>query len=462
MEVFLRSKLGNKFPQGKQDRNKSSMFDIYQTIYRRQLNENVTEEFKELRRYSNAWYDLRQNQDAKEWEDIREFSKFHDISSWYPFILYIFNETDMANVENQENWLLFLRIVESCMVRNAICYGKNSFYVKHRHLPFFEKIRKWENFDVEKFIKYLGERNQIWPNDERVFRAFRNQKETDNATQRYILYRIERLKQHNDPTVCVNMDPDQFSLEHIMPKRWEDHWWIPVSNTEERWEYSSIFRSKYKEEHPNWFDNPSVDGLIENTSNLRSVLEVAQQRKALLNSVGNLTIIGKGVNNRLGNLGFERKKAVYRGSGLHVNRELSEWDVWDVDQILERERILFGNFRTIWPHWSDLMMATTSAPVIRKNDGDKLLEQWGQVLFVTYDGVVVLENVCTEDSRVRGVVGGSNQNVSKDMILFAVRAVGSLTDPVCELGIRVRDAVRRQNLSNIAVQIEFKENSGSR
>jgi hypothetical protein len=91
----------------------------------------------------------------------------------------------------------------------------------------------------------------------------------------------------------VSSDVHKITLEHILPQ-----------NPNESWNDS--FSSK--DEHSSW-----------------------------VNTIGNLTLIEKTINKKIGNVGFSEKKAeAYQKSKLALNAQISEYDVWDITTIKDR------------------------------------------------------------------------------------------------------------------------------
>ena len=431
MEAFLRAKLGNSYPSDKRrDRVKPNMFDIYQLRYRSSSEDSVIAEFEELKKYSDMWYDLHRNTDAKIYRNIQALAQLFDISEWFPFIMYVCSETDIR--DNENDLRLFFLAIESYITRRAICFGRNNLYLYNNHLQFFDQIKSWNKFDVLKFVERMGEikdnqGNSLWPSDRYVERKFNNTSSTDNLTQRYILYRIALRMQREDPTAAISVGLEQFSLEHIMPRNWERDWQLPETSAGRLWYFDDIFMRKYKVDNPNWVDNPSENGLVESTDGLKGVLNLAKERKALLHSMGNLTIIGRRLNSRLGSTTFERKKRVYEKSALNLNREIAKEESWDVEQIKDRERRIFGYFREIWPQWDALRKETNKGvPPIHITKGDELLRAWRQICLSTYDGEVTLSDVGTDQYYITGKSQGCEQRIHKEDVLFAFPAAVDL------------------------------------
>jgi hypothetical protein len=80
------------------------------------------------------------------------------------------------------------------------------------------------------------------------------------------------------------------------------------------------------------------------------VYNLAVARDGLLESIGNLTLVTRELNSKLGNRTFPKKKeALSKHSILKLNQEICEADVWEVNEIYERAEGLIAIFCEIWP-----------------------------------------------------------------------------------------------------------------
>ena len=91
---------------------------------------------------------------------------------------------------------------------------------------------------------------------------------------------------------------------------------------------------------------PSPDGLVDET--YKNAYNLAIVRDAFLESIGNLTLVNKALNSRLGNRPFDEKKKALKDSSLILNREIREKKYWDINEIDARSQKLIEDVRQIW------------------------------------------------------------------------------------------------------------------
>lgn len=116
---------------------------------------------------------------------------------------------------------------------------------------------------------------------------------------------------HQNPIYGI----DEYDLEHIMPTAWMDNWDIQVDDNEHR-----------------------------------------EQRNIAIRTIGNLTILRKGLNRSIKNASWDIKKLGQNGKkglnfyceGLETFSEYLEKTKWDEDEILNRSKELLNNFISVW------------------------------------------------------------------------------------------------------------------
>ena len=105
--------------------------------------------------------------------------------------------------------------------------------------------------------------------------------------------------------------PDGLSVEHVMPQKWETNWPLVT-----------------------------VDA------------EIVANRKRLLHSIGNLTLVTQNFNSALSNEAFSVKRSeIVTTSLLTLNayfQKFGDKDVWDEQQITMRAKELFPLALKIW------------------------------------------------------------------------------------------------------------------
>ena len=346
---FLMAKLG--------EQNVTPLFNVYQ----RELagTGGVEHELFELRRYSEVYQEMKDCSLDSEIGQAMSFYRTFEITTLHPFILFVINEVGLSGSDLG----LVLQILESYTLRRLLCIPSSA--TRNYTKLFSRLIRHFQErpFDVGSFINLLsGERADAtrWPSNDEVDKTFRLQSFIMNSMAiRYVLYRIEIAKQNENrllETNILNFDR-MLSLEHIMPERWQNTWSLPLATEEEdspsfdcteKILYEELFNSHYRENNPEWQNEPSEEELADES--YRSAFLVAILRRLNLNSIGNLTLLTGALNSSLSNRPFsEKKSGLFQNSLLVLNREICEYDTWDIPQIQQRTKDLCEYFYSIWP-----------------------------------------------------------------------------------------------------------------
>ena len=102
----------------------------------------------------------------------------------------------------------------------------------------------------------------------------------------------------------------KLQIEHLMPREWREHWPLP---------HSSI---------------AAIEG-----------------RNAVLQTIGNLTLLTEALNPSVSNGPWKVKcKAILEHSALSLNRRLAEVADWNENSIRQRSIALLEAVEQIWPH----------------------------------------------------------------------------------------------------------------
>jgi hypothetical protein len=112
----------------------------------------------------------------------------------------------------------------------------------------------------------------------------------------------------------VRSVPRKLTIEHLMPREWEKHWPIIVSAESEG-----------------------------------SQEDRAELRKALIETIGNLSLLTKSLNPSVSNGAWSKKRPeILKHSALNLNRSLPE--SWSEESILARTQSLLSVALKIWPY----------------------------------------------------------------------------------------------------------------
>ena len=350
---FLMAKLGEP--------KVTPLFNVYQRRLAR--TEEVAHELSELKRYSEVYEEMIDCSPNSEIGQAMAFYKTFEITTLHPFILFLINELRVSG----SNLSGVFKILESYTMRRVVCGTSRTQSYTKLVSSLIQKMRG-RPFDLGHFINLLADERANatrWPKDYEVAMYLKRLGYMDNRRDiRYVLYRIELKKREGNQSLETNelVFDHRLSLEHIMPEAWQNTWHLPLA-TEENGEpsfdydasdcdvsilYENLFHSEYRENNSLWQTEPSEDGLAEESHG--SAFSVANRRRDILQSIGNLTLVTGSLNSSLSNRPFSEKTArLFQNSLLVLNREICENNCWDIPQIDQRATDLLDYFRSIWP-----------------------------------------------------------------------------------------------------------------
>lgn len=394
LQHFLMAKLGTE--------DVKPEFNTYQRRYTKNLKASIEHEFAELKRYSDTYTKMTNCSDDSDIGKRIKFYQTFNLTTLHPFILFVIHEVGVSGDELAR----IFDILESYTLRRMLCCGGRRGLVRF-NIFFSQAIKELKNdFSLKKFIKFLDRQHSdthkypaneeippalhthyeadstLFPDDSTIvfpnnqtFRAALQGRWGDTAGAlrkrliRYVLYRIEQMKQNRDPySEPVIIFGDELTLEHVLPQAWKGKWDLPISKASITYDetgsnpkisvnrelgvdsvlYADLFTSDYQKKNTNWKTKPSRDGLA--SESYLDAFNLALARDHCLESVGNLTLITGKLNSRLGNATFpERREALREHSILKLNSEICEQDAWDVNEIQERAERLIDDVYQIWP-----------------------------------------------------------------------------------------------------------------
>ena len=230
-----------------------------------------------------------------------------------PYILYI-----LKNVEDVKEKEQILSLVENFIMRRFICKFSSKGYNKlfatlHKEGHSTETLKKWMGKNIG-----INEPSSGFPQNEKLLESFKDFS-PNNETAKIILYFIESHLHSKD--IVIPLKPfSNYSLEHIMPKKWETHWPLP-----------------------------------QDVDKMRKI-----ERKNKIGLLGNMTILPQSLNSRLSNKNWQNKKAGTNGyPGLKVcakgvksfddeEGKYLKSEKWDENTIDDRTKYLADWAIKIW------------------------------------------------------------------------------------------------------------------
>jgi uncharacterized protein with ParB-like and HNH nuclease domain len=149
-----------------------------------------------------------------------------DTSTLIPYVLYI-----LKNVRNQNQQDELFELIESYLMRRMITH----LTTKNYNQLFTDRLISNEVLTKAQFKEFIDGRSDkvnYMPNDEDLKKGFDNSILV-NKQSAGIIYLIESKIRNKNKQATQLLGINKYSLEHLMPKKWENNWGR-LSNREER------------------------------------------------------------------------------------------------------------------------------------------------------------------------------------------------------------------------------------
>ncbi len=232
-----------------------------------------------------------------------------EISTFHPYILSLFYKYD----KNESKLIEELHKVESFIIRRMITKSETKSYNKickefiKDNSAINAKISEQTTSEIQKGLTSI-------PNK--------------NAT--LLLFWVELYRRENDSKQSMKELKYNYSLEHIMPQKWEEHW-------------------------------SNID-VVDETNNVILDKEIAKrERYSKIYSIGNMTLLNSSLNTSIRNYelsrkieGEGRKRGIRQYADLGITRFdiIDKYDagdkIWNEQRINERTTQLANDILTIW------------------------------------------------------------------------------------------------------------------
>lgn len=224
-----------------------------------------------------------------------------------PYVLFVLKKVQNSNERN-----LIFEYLESYIMRRMICHEttKNYNQLFSERLIANNIITKDA---LKAHIETQSDKVNFMPSDKDIEDGFYNSKLV-NKQAAGILYMIESMIRDRTKHSTSLLGLDRYSLEHVMPKKWENNW-TPLTSEEEK-----------------------------------------TKRNRMLLTLGNLTIITTSLNTSIRDADWNTKKNG-RGdkhglktfaSGIETFSQYLDRTEWNEEVIKERAEFLYSKAKEIW------------------------------------------------------------------------------------------------------------------
>lgn len=230
-----------------------------------------------------------------------------DNTTVIPYVLYV-----LRNVNSQSKQKDIFMYLESYIMRRIVMHASSKNYNR----LFSEELISNESLTKTKLKELIEEKSDkvnYMPSDTELEMGF-NESKLTNKHSSGVLYLIESSIRNRNVHSTALLGLNRYSLEHIMPKKWGNHW--DTVNTEEE--------------------------------------RLNRNRKLL--TLGNLTIITSSLNTSIRDANWDTKKEGKKdkkglkqyASGIDTFSEYLARSEWNEKVIAERAEFLFDKAKTVW------------------------------------------------------------------------------------------------------------------
>ncbi len=223
-----------------------------------------------------------------------------------PYILFV-----AKNISDDAEKNRIYGILESYIMRRMIVHASTKNYNNLFTSLILNQVLDADTLQAK--LKNAGDATTYTPDDNELWNGFENSKLV-NLQSKGIIYLIEsKIRPSNSAVALLGFN--QYSLEHLMPKKWRNNWPPCVTDDLER------------------------------------------QRDSILLTLGNLAIITQSLNASIRDAAWDMKKTgngngkpglALCASGLCTLYDVLTKTDWDEAEISDRAKWLFEQARTIW------------------------------------------------------------------------------------------------------------------
>jgi uncharacterized protein with ParB-like and HNH nuclease domain len=235
-----------------------------------------------------------------------------EITTIFPLVLYLYK-----NITDLQDLLKAFALLESFLALRQIC----KFTTKNYNNLFIQIIRALEkpkdkedpntvdisSAHLREILEAFTEFGNRFPTELEIKEAFKGSV-LSNKQAGELLFIIALKDLDSEYSDSKTLSSKSFSVEHMMPKKWEENWGEP--------DFDEL--AKYK-------------------------------RKQKLLTLGNLTLITKNLNSKLRNQAWDdKKKTLKEYSSLKMTTAFLDKEQWNEDTIEERANLLATKAIDIW------------------------------------------------------------------------------------------------------------------
>lgn len=257
----------------------------------------------------NFNYDIIENELTNEYgiERINAIIFGMDTTTLIPYVLFV-----LRNTKDEEQRKELFAYIESYVMRRMIVRATTKNY----NQLFTDRLISNEILSKDKLVEFIeksSDKVNFMPNNQELEEGFKNSA-LINKQAAGILYFIESRKRDRGKQATQLLGISRYSLEHLMPKKWENKW--PKINNQD---------------------------------------EIYNRNRRLL-TLGNLAIITQSLNSSIRDSDWEKKKQgnaknpglIHYSAGIETLAPYLDLPEWNEAKIEKRAKNLYNNALEIW------------------------------------------------------------------------------------------------------------------
>ena len=306
--------------------NKSKVYEEFKTRFKKRDVDFYQTTLQTIKQYSVIYNKLLNPSNETDVEIQRELRSIKqlEINVSYPFLLPVYDDY-ITNDIDKNTFIEVLRLIQSYTWRRFIV-GLPTNALNKIFMTLYTDVDR-SNYlkSIEKaLIKKRS--SQRFPNNIEIEAGLKD-KDLYNTQAKNKLYYFEQMEHYKNPE-RVDLSSSDITIEHIFPQNPDIKWKTDI--TEEDYK---LFSEKY------------------------------------LNTIANLTLSGN--NLALGNKQFSEKRDMNKDEGrqgyvfsnLWMNEALKTKEVWNIEELEERFKLLYKRYTSIWKY--------PSITITEDNDGEE-------------------------------------------------------------------------------------------
>jgi hypothetical protein len=275
------------------------------------VQDHVVDVLAELAAYALIYETFERESDGSPMGQFLYRLNVMEVTTAYPFLLWMFGP---GGISDDAQRLRAARAIQSWLARRVIVRGNTQGYTQV-FVSLLNQLRKSpapSAADVAAYFNSLEGERGYWPTDDQIKAALRTSPVYSTITRARLRMILEAMEEElrsayaEQPRVARAL-----TIEHVLPQEWHANWPLP----------------------------DDVDPIV-----------AADERDALKQSIGNLTLVTSKLNPKMSNGPWtDKQEALRQFSVLLLTSDIRDAEAWDEAAIRRRSGRLADLAIRIWP-----------------------------------------------------------------------------------------------------------------